>query len=626
LWTAVQGPTPGSAGTVSVTFGGAFNGWHFIVVERWTNAKLATSPVVSAVQGQTSALGTLATSQADSVISWLDVDYNAVNPNSGVTYRSATAVTPSTPDYHLGDYTGYSGYIAAPAQNTYTYGVSAPSGQKATMIGIEIQVGTLVLRPSGIPSGYVSGSNVVQREPAKQIAPSGIPTGYVRGATQVKPGAVSIQPVGIAPKPNSFGTARIVPGVLLFPHGIPSATQFGSSQVVPGPVNLLAHGLISRYASGFTQVKRVVVAVASAADTKPQNQVKYEMVCVARIPQPQSPPLFFDVDPISWTGLSYTQQLNGADYLTAGVSVSSLTSPILQRLDKLGQQATEIWLYRNGQLVFTGPWFGWQVQGETLTLTAKSTLGYLDMMMVNADMVLKNKDQFAIGKALVDQWQALDYGNFGIDTSGITQSGVLRDATYLRNELNIVGQRLSELGKRDNGFDFGVDPITRRLNFYYPQRGVDRSTGEDAVIFDARNVTNTNVICSAAPKDLASEAYGVGTSAGSTSGALFSLKSNLDMRAQYGRTAVGTSFNDVSEQDTLDSHTQALVDARSEPLLIPGPNVRVTPDSDISSYDVGDTVAYQLHAKLGVTGYYRLKSRQITVSDKGKEDVTPTFV
>lgn len=366
---------------------------------------------------------------------------------------------------------------------------------------------------------------------------------------------------------------------------------------------------------------RITVPVAAVV-AKAQITVPYELVAVARIPQTSGPPTLLQIDPIDWTGLSFVDELSRPQQLTAGAKVSTLTEPLLQRLRNLAELATEIWLYRNGKLIFAGPLLGWQVQGEAITLQAQGLLAYLKMMVVQADQVFNNVDQFTIAATLINQWQALDYGNFGIDTSNLPVSGVVRDATYLAKELHNVGQRVEELGKRDNGFDLTIEPATRRLRMAYPIQGQDRSVGEDAVVFDARNVTSPNIICSSAPGDVASEAIGTGT--GDT--ALISTMSNLTRRAQYGRSAVTQTFDGVKEQSTLDAHVQGLLNVRNEALLIPGPDTRVTPDSDLSAYDVGDTVSYQLHSQLGLGGAFRLRRRQVTVSKTGQESVTLAFV
>lgn len=368
---------------------------------------------------------------------------------------------------------------------------------------------------------------------------------------------------------------------------------------------------------------RIVVEVASAALLATgAKTVPYELVMVARIPQTAGPPLLLEVDPIEWTGIGITEELSKPSQLAIGAKVSKLTEPVLQRLRAPAELATELRLYRSGKVMFAGPMLGWQVQSESITINAQGLLAYLKMMLVASDQVFAQVDQFTIAKTLIDQWQALDFGNFGIDTSGIGLSGVKRDATYLAKELHNVGQRVEELGKRINGFDINVDPATRKLELSYPLKGIDRSVGEDQVVFDASNVTSTNVTCSVAPGDVASEAFGTGTG----DSTIFSTATNLVRRKQYGRTAIAGTFDGVSEQSTLDAYTSGMLDPRDEALLIPGPDTRVTPDADLSSYDVGDTVSYQLHDQLGLGGAFRLRKRTVSVSQTGQESVSVAFV
>ncbi|MFC5996960.1 hypothetical protein ACFQE5_22370 [Pseudonocardia hispaniensis] len=456
------------------------------------------------------------------------------------------------------------------------------------------------------------------------------------GAKRV-PGTLSATVQLVASAPG----AKRVPGTLSAPLKLVAALT-GASRVsavalpaatlrlladLIGPVHATAVALPTasvRLTAAIAGQRIVVEIPAAALVATAQITVPFELVCVARIPQNAGPPTFLEVDPIDWTGLSWTDELSRPQRLDVGCKVSSLTEPVLQRLRSLATSPTELWLYRDGKLVFTGPLLGGNVQGEGLTLRAAGLLGYLRLMVVQTDQVFKQVDQFAIAAALIDQWQTLEYGNFGIDTSDVGASGVLRDATYLAKELHNVGQRVEELGARRNGFDVAVDPATRKLKLAYPIQGVDRSTGEDAIVLDGRNVTSPNIVFSVAPGDVASEAFGTGTSSGADP--IYATAANTELRAKFGRAAVTGTWDGVSEQTTLDSYVQGLVDARGEALLVPGPDARVTPDADISGYDVGDTVSYQLHSLLSTVGAFRLRKRTVTVSKTGQESVSCEFV
>jgi hypothetical protein len=428
-----------------------------------------------------------------------------------------------------------------------------------------------------------------------------------------------VAPTGIASS-EAFGTALVNDG-LVRPFGIASSETFGTATIAPGPITVSPAGIQSAEAFGLAFLTIVfdltrIVRVA-------QRRTGYELVAVGRVPQLSGPPAFVEVDPIAWKGLSYVDELSKPQQLNASCSIGSLTDPVIRRLRALHELPTELWLYRNGALVFAGPWLGWSIQGETLTMQATGLLGYLRYMIVTTDIVFSQVDQFTIVQTLIDSWQDQPYGDFGLDTSTITSSGMLRDATYKQTELHNIGQRIDELRKRENGFDIDVDPNTRAVRLWYPQQGTDRSTGESAIVFDSLNVTTSTVLCSAAPGDLASDAFGTGTGSGDP---LYSTYSDPEILVKFGKTGVTGTFDGVSVQATLDDHVMGLQTARNAALLVPGPGVRSTVDADLTAYDVGDTVSYELHAQLGIDGTFRLRKRTVTVSDTGVEKAALEFV
>lgn len=352
----------------------------------------------------------------------------------------------------------------------------------------------------------------------------------------------------------------------------------------------------------------------------------YELVAVARVPQLAAPPLFYEVDRIAWDGLAWTDELSRPQRIDASCSVDTLPDSIADRLENLKVNPTELWVRRDGRIVAAGPLMGWLRQGDTVTLQATGILGYAAYWFFTGALPLTftATDQLTIAKGLVDHWQNQEYGHFGIDTSGVGTSGVTRDATYERDEINPIGKRLQELGARINGFDLEVDPASRRLRLWYPRQGVNRSVGADAVILDGSNITSPNITASVAPGDLASEAFGVGTGSG-TDETLWSQAENVQVRAMFGRVGVAETFDGVSEQSTLDAHTQELLDARGDALIIPGPNIQSTPDADLAGYRVGDTVEYRFTGRLGASGAFRVRKRTVSLDRTGVEDITLEF-
>lgn len=347
---------------------------------------------------------------------------------------------------------------------------------------------------------------------------------------------------------------------------------------------------------------------------------RYELVVVSRIPQASGEPTLQEIDPIKWLSISYTDTISAPQDLTVTSQISTLPESVLQHLRQPDQFPCELWVRRDGVIVFAGPLQGWQVQDQKLSLKATGLLGYLAMMGIETDQPFLAKDQATVVKTLVDAWQASEYGHFGIDTSKMTPTGRTLDVSYLRDELPSVLKAVDDLGRAEGGFDFEVDPSTRQLSLWSPQRGVDRSEGPDAIIFDRRNVTSSNLLCSIAPADLASDVFGTGSKSGGDA-PLFSAVSNPQLRAQYGRTVITRSYSNIADQAQLDAQVAAVRDARASAFIVPGTKVRVSPDADLPAYREGDTVSYDLGGELGTSGAFRIRSRTVTVDESGRESV-----
>lgn len=391
-----------------------------------------------------------------------------------------------------------------------------------------------------------------------------------------------------------------------------SSVHFGVSGV-NAPLRLAAFAFVQR-------IEVEARAIRARADTT----VKYEVVAVARIPQVSGPPLFLEVDPIDWTGITLQEALNTTPGCSVDLKINKLPESVVHRMNNPDEMPTELWVNRNGKRVFAGPLLTGRVGTDTLSLEAQGIETYLRWMFIQADMAFNGMDQFAIAKALIDQWQVSEYGHFGIDTSQTGTSGVARTISYSYLEQHWVWDRIVDLTKMADGFDFTIDPASRLLEMYHPARGVDRSSGEDAIVFDDRNVTNADIAFSVAPGDIASDGLGTATPSGAEA-PLVSVFANPELRSKFGRTGVMGSFQ-VADQGSLDTGVQAMVEARRQVLLIPGPNARVTLDADLASYDVGDTISYQAHSRLAATGNWRIRKRTTRVSGTGTESVSLEFV
>lgn len=344
----------------------------------------------------------------------------------------------------------------------------------------------------------------------------------------------------------------------------------------------------------------------------------WEVEAVAYTPQESAGPLFEPIGAFVAPSINWSANLDSRDELRFSCQTGTLDSDILDRLRNLRSAPMEVRLRRDGDLLFAGPIIGGQIQGAgMLSLVAVDASWWLSRAFIDDDMPFTDEDVFTIAVALVEQWQALDFGNFGIDTSGVGTSGIETTITYLAREHHEVAQRITELGQREDGFDWWVTP--ERELMLAASRGADLTS---AVIFDFRNITDASVSFSVA--DTASDAYGTGTGPDSTP--IVSFQFDNGVRTSFGRTAVSDTFDGVSVQATLDDHTLKLLADHSDPWFQPGPGLRPVADTDVTSFGPGDLVAYSYDAGLGLQdGTYRVKSKQVQVDSDGQEAISVEF-
>jgi hypothetical protein len=142
IWSGVV-TSGGTAITVTgnLTDNGNPTGYGAIVVERWTTAQLAGTPATAAVVNGASTTATITTVGVGSVVSYADGDWNAVAP--GVPAYASSATQDGLDDKSSGvHYASYFAYQSAPTAGTQTFGLTAPTGRKDSIVAIEIQDST----------------------------------------------------------------------------------------------------------------------------------------------------------------------------------------------------------------------------------------------------------------------------------------------------------------------------------------------------------------------------------------------------------------------------------------------------------------------------------------------------
>lgn len=136
IYTAIISGSPGSM-TVSSTPSASARA--SMVVERWSGAQLAATPVTASSSSLSApASGSITPSSGTSIISWCAGDAQAVDPATRAYLASATQ--DGLRDDHIGNNgCDYHAYQSSTGPGSQSYGLSAPTGMSYVTAAIEVQ-------------------------------------------------------------------------------------------------------------------------------------------------------------------------------------------------------------------------------------------------------------------------------------------------------------------------------------------------------------------------------------------------------------------------------------------------------------------------------------------------------
>ncbi|MBW0095003.1 hypothetical protein I4I73_03200, partial [Pseudonocardia sp. KRD-184] len=465
--------------------------WHYVGVEIVAELALTVTPPgvasAEAVGTPTLTAGAVAAAPAG-VASTEAVGTPQVTASVGVTATGvASGEAVGAPTITIGGVVVAAAVPTAEAVGTPTV-APGPASVTATGVASGEAVGaptlSLTVAPAGVPTAETVGTPTLTLG-AAAVSTAGVVSGEVVPAPAVTAGPVGLSTVGV-PSAEAVGVPRV--SMSLFAVGVASGEAVGAPMLTVGAVAIFLTGVPSGEAVGTPALTTTLDSAVRTLRPIVRLVPLYEVLAVRRVPQPAGPPSFFIADRIPWSRVRWGTVLSKGQSSSVTCSIASLTEPVKQLLRAPDRNPAELHVLRNGKTVCAGPLLGGAKRGGELTVEAGGLMAYLRWMIVLADKRFDQVDQFTIAAWLIDQWQASNFGHFGIDTTAVGVSGRLRDQTYERNEIHQVSRRLEELGARRDGFDAEIDPVTRRLQLTYPAKGVDRSSGEDAVVFGGRAV------------------------------------------------------------------------------------------------------------------------------------------
>ncbi len=362
---------------------------------------------------------------------------------------------------------------------------------------------------------------------------------------------------------------------------------------------------------------------------------RYQIMLVERNPNESTGPILTAFDEIvQHEKLTWGESLDGLGFISFALQPDQQSTLVRSRLRDISFQGLEVWLYRDNVIVQAGPLIGLQPQGSTHNAIVRSLTYYLRYMFITTDLSHTAVDQYTIGKGLVDHWQALDYGDFGIDTSGIGTSGVVRTIDYKADEAPNVFRKLENLADADNGFEFFVDPTTRDLTFT-ARKGSDKSA---TVIVDERNITSPNAFYSVAAGDFATHAIAIGADVDSTTPVIGVTSGGTPM-FNWGRVGHVIAVDGVSTQSVIDEYALNLFNAMNHVDFMPSPtgaggsgvgtagSLIPSIDLDPTTVEAGDTITWSYDYGYGIISLARdIWSKTVNIDSSGTETIGLRFV
>lgn len=340
----------------------------------------------------------------------------------------------------------------------------------------------------------------------------------------------------------------------------------------------------------------------------------------ARTPSEGSPPTLVSVGPVAGPfGLSVTDAISTAQKATVSFLPEIQTPNVRQWI---GNPAAEVWITRNNERIFAGPILARSAQprgdgGTSISLQCQGLWAYLYRLLIDPDAgrVFTQEEQIGIARDLINEAQAKDYGNYGLDTSGMVDDAVLRNRTYEAGKIHKVAQRVEELAAVQNGFEFSVDPATRVVTTGSPTIGLDLSA---SVNLDRASIASSGASWSQGPEDIVTDAYAI-SNTNTPEGLVVGHAIDDPLREAYGRSEMGAAYQGVTDQTTINEHAADLAGQRSAPLFVPSAKVWGL-GLDLDNLAPGNLVAFAYDYGLGLeSGTVRIEERTLAIDEKGEE-------
>lgn len=343
------------------------------------------------------------------------------------------------------------------------------------------------------------------------------------------------------------------------------------------------------------------------------------------------------IDELPLTGVQFGRELNTAGTFQGHMLLSDVREDVYSVIDQTIPGRTALYVDRDGTIVWGGIVWGrsYSSEDQSISFQAKEFESYFDKRRILTTYdASAGVDQLTVAKALVDQIQAVAYGNIGVVVPTVT-SGVTVVKVYNGFEQKPLSEALYELSRANNGFDWNIDcsydssfNIVKNLDLAYPRRGrVYSAANPNVPVLEFPG----NIVAYSYPEEggsIANVMLGIG--AGSAEG---QLKSTQTSSAQLGngwaRLEQAVSLTDYNDQTVLDQMTLAALNASLNPVTVMEVVTEAYNDPILGSFKTGDDVRVRVsdpRFPAGLDTVLRIGRYSVQPGESGPERITFSLV
>ena len=329
-----------------------------------------------------------------------------------------------------------------------------------------------------------------------------------------------------------------------------------------------------------------------------------------------------DIRPIC-SNVQWSKTLNGSESLGFTLDLKrfeNILEAVGYKNDPFGFMDVgrcDIRLKRNGKYILGTNIYRFEYTSSFNSVTMRvECVGYLNFYKTQyISGQYHNVKQEEIMWDVINKCNQKTGGDFGIRQGTHTGETTRRDRKYERKEVANLIQQMSEV---IGGCDFEFTP-DKKFNTYEAKGSYLPSIRLEY----PGNIQSFNF--SRTLDKVANYIYGVGSGNGDS--AVQSWAEDTDSENYLYRREMVAIWNSISEQETLDEHTDAAVKAAKD--IIELPNITLRDNVlDLSEIDVGDTVIVKLDGALSlahINGDYRIQTISCNVDENDSEEATLSF-